>query len=436
MKRAEEIVKNYLIEPFKEKDYRYIGMEFEYPVICRRMDVSLKEIGSAFLRELVEKHGYQEEIRGTDGYFVRVSRDGDSVSFDCTYNLFEVSLGKQESIIGLRHRLFPILRLARDFYREYDCILPGMGTRPIKSKNIEYTYDPFYTMIRRFVTEYANIEEPGEYFADMCSVQTHIDVPYDDLLDIYNLFNRMDFVRGLLFSNSLYTGVGQGAVYCVRDLIWEKCGIPNTGIYNEIFRDFGELAAALSQEKMFVEMRGDGLTGIEPESLNSYFDREDVGEERIRFFRSFKRVVLNGYHALEVRGDCIQPVRESFVTAAFHVGIACHYKKAAEELERFLSENKIALSNAQLRRMAVTGCKITGEDQMKAFLSRMTDIAKEGLLQRGYGEESLLMPLQERAGRLSNPARDFENTLKRGEDIWRVIEDYAEIPDPEIREEG
>ncbi len=425
VERGEKIVKAYLIEPFREKEYSYIGMEFEYPVISLGQKVSLREIGSAFLKELVEKQGYQEEIRGTDGYLVRVSRDGDSVSFDCSYNLFEISMGKQKNIYTLQERMIPVLRQAQEFYQRYDCMLPGMGARPVPNKSLEYTCDPFYTMIREFTTDCTGEKEPGKYFANMCSVQTHIDVPYADLLDTYNLFNRLDFVRGMLFANSLGTGEDDEPVYCMRDLIWERCGIPNTGIYDEQFSSLDEIAAAISRERIFVRADGGKLLWMAPEKLSAYFQDERVPEENIQFFRSFKRVVLNSYHVLEIRGDCTQPVKHSFVTAAFHVGIAYNYRKAAAALEQFLTDNRINASNSELRRMAVRGKAIAGEKETKAFLNRLLDIAAEGLTARGFNEEMLLTPLRERALQLTNPAKELQGALEAGISIEDMIRQYA-----------
>ncbi len=426
MERAEQIVKKYLIDPFRGKDYGFVGMEFEYPVICLGEVVSLREIGSAFLEKLIKEQGFQEEIKGSDGYYVRVSKEGDSASFDYSYGLFELSMGKQKSLYTLRERMLPILTQAQEYYKKYDCVLTGMGTRPVKSQNMEYTCDPFYIVIRDFLTNYTAEKDMGKYFPNMCSVQTHIDVPYANLLDTYNLFNRLDFVRGLLFSNSLGIDAGQEAVYCVRDEIWDKCGIPNTGIYDERFASLGELVSAISREEIFMGAQGEKLFAMKPQKLVSYFADADIPEENIRYFRSFKRVVLNSYHVLEVRGDCTQPVKESFVTAAFHVGIAYNYKKAAELLDRFWEEHQIGASNSALRRMAVTGKEIAAEEDMKTLLGRLANIAEGGLASRGYGEEGLLAPLWERILRFTNPAKDMRKALESGESMRDILNRYAE----------
>ena len=427
MERAKQIVKSYLIDPFQEKEYSYIGMEFEYPVICLGGEASFREIGSAFLGKLVEEYGFREEIKGTDGYYVRVSRDGDSVSYDYSYGLFELSMGKQRSLHTLRARMLPLLKLAQEYYGAYDCILTGVGTRPVKTKNVEYTCDPFYIMIREFVDRYAEEKDPAKYFPNMFSVQTHIDVPYANLLETYNLFNRLDFVRGLLFANSPDVDEEGNVNYCVRDRMWDRCGIRNTGIYDKRFNSLDELAEAISQEEIFVETDGERLYAVKPTRLVDYFADDDTPQESIRLFRSFKRVVLNSYHVLEVRGDCVQPVKDSFVTAAFHVGIAYNYKKAAELLERFLAAHRINASNSALREMAVTGRAIAEEEDMKILLYRLIDIAKEGLAKRGYGEESLLEPLLERVLHFTNPAKELHKALRSGKDIKEILLRYAEM---------
>ncbi|MCM1089953.1 MAG: hypothetical protein NC092_00565 [Butyrivibrio sp.] len=427
MERAKQIIKEYLIDPFKEKEYSYIGMEFEYPVICLGGAASFREIGSAFLARLMEEHGFQEELRGTDGYYVRVSKDGDSVSYDYSYGLLELSMGKQRSLHTLRARMLPLLKLAQEYYRTYDCVLTGMGTRPVRERNVEYTCDPFYTMIREYLERYTEDKRPDKCFPNMFSVQTHIDVPYADLLETYNLFNRLDFVRGLLFANSLGLSEGGRVNYCVRDWLWDSCGIPNTGIYDKSFASLEELAEEISREKIFVEKDGERLYVIKPTRLADYLADKDTPQERIRLFRSFKRVVLNSYHVLEVRGDCTQPVKDSFVTAAFHVGIAYNYRKAARVLERFLTDHKLGASNSELREMAVAGREIAAEEDMKLLLYQLLDIAREGLAARGYGEEILLTPLRERVLRFTNPAKELHKALQAGTDIRELLFRYAEM---------
>lgn len=423
--RAEEIVRTHILEPFLEKEYGYIGMEFEFPVICRREELSLREIGSRFLLELIQHDGYEEEIRGTDGALVRVGKDGDSVSFDYSYSLFELSMGKQKSLWELQGRMYTILRVAQAYYHTHGCVLSGMGTRPIRLGAAEYTYDPFYNMIRGFVRDYAREKDLAKYFPNMCSVQTHIDIPYDRLLDTYNLFNRLDFVRGLLFSNSLGEDGRGRAVYCVRDLIWESCGLPNTGIYDTEFASLEELAGALAREKIFVKRDGDALVGVKPKTLMEYFRDPDAAEEDIRYFRSFKRVVLNSYHVLEVRGDCVQPVRDSLVTAAFHVGIAHRCQAAAEELGHFLQKNHIKASNSRLRRAVITGKRIAEDAEVKRLLGQLLYLAADGLIERGLGEEKLLEPLHRRASLLTNPAREQQRAMSAGKGVEDIIEWYA-----------
>ncbi|MCH5333740.1 MAG: hypothetical protein J1D89_07265 [Agathobacter sp.] len=423
--RAEEIVKAHILEPFREKEYGYIGMEFEFPVICLGKEISLKEIGSRFLVSLVENYGYGEEIRGTDGCLVRVGRGGDSVSFDYSYSLLELSMGKQKNLWELQGRMITILRMAQGYYHVYDCVLTGMGTRPVRLGEVEYTYDPFYNMIRHFLIDYAREKDLGKFFPNMCSVQTHIDIPYANLLDTYNLFNRLDFVRGLLFSNSLGKDKKGRTVYCVRDLIWESCGLPNTGIYDTEFHSLEEVARALAQEKIFVKKEGENLLGVKPQTLKEYFRNPDAAEDDIRYFRSFKRVVLNSYHVLEVRGDCVQPVSESFVTAAFHVGIACCCQEAAAELRSFLERNRITAANSRLRKAVITGKAIADEKELTMFLKRMLDIAAAGLAARGCGEERLLEPLRKRAALLTNPAKELQKALCAGKNMKDIIEWYA-----------
>ena len=54
---------------------------------------------------------------------------------------------------------------------------------------------------------------------------------------------------------------------------------------------------------------------------------------------------------------------------------------------------------------------------------RLIDLADRGLKKRGYGEEKYLLPLYDRAEKLSNPARDMHDGLMKG----RSVEDFIKI---------
>jgi hypothetical protein len=70
-------------------------------------------------------------------------------------------------------------------------------------------------------------------------------------------------------------------------------------------------------------------------------------------------------------------------------------------------------------------------------LVQILDIAKDGLSQRGYYEDTFLEPLYVRAENLTNPARELTNGLDSGYSIEHYIKKYATVkPRKEVLKHG
>ena len=78
----------------------------------------------------------------------------------------------------------------------------------------------------------------------LSSVQTHLDINAEDLPKAATLFAKIDFLRGLLFSNS--PDFEFGKTLCYRDFLWAKsafgiCGT-NTGAVDEEYKTLDDVA--------------------------------------------------------------------------------------------------------------------------------------------------------------------------------------------------
>lgn len=425
---AEELVYERILLPLKEKQYQYIGTEFEYLIFCKAPAVSLADIGVSFLKELIAVHGFKEKVTGVDGTPVRVEKGDDAVSFDYSYHLLEFSLHKRLNLLEIREKILELLRIAGEYYKSYNCIVAGIGSDSFFNRPAEFTPDAFYNMIREFLAEYGGQMDLNRYLPNMASVQTHIDVPYDDMLASYNLFNRMDFACALLFANSADLKNPESGQNCLRDVYWPVTGNCNTGLYDTEFQSMQEMASAFVSEEIFMEPVDGKLTGIRPVDLHTYFDVQKKPADNIAYFRSFKHVVINGYHVLEARSDCTQPVCDCMLPTAFRVGIAYNYKKAAAEVESFFVRHRIERSNSELRTMAIQGITPASEDDTWDFLKKLYFVAEEGLVLRGFGEETLLHPLLCRIEERINPAVCLRREYLLHGDYEDLIWQYSKCP--------
>ncbi len=66
-------------------------------------------------------------------------------------------------------------------------------------------------------------------------------------------------------------------------------------------------------------------------------------------------------------------------------------------------------------------------DALYDLVSKVLDLCREGLSERGRGEEKYLEPLYQRINNRTNPAKEMLRRLQNGESMASVIKHYAEV---------
>ena len=126
---------------------------------------------------------------------------------------------------------------------------------------------------------------------------------------------------------------------------------------------------------------------------------------------------------------CEQPVREAFASAAFHAGLV----ERVDKLAGLLAHDTILYGHgygaAELRGLTIRRewPSFIDRKALTVQLHRILDLAEEGLVQRGFGEASLLAPLRRRAETLASPAREQVERLEHGETIESIAADYGAL---------
>ena len=67
------------------------------------------------------------------------------------------------------------------------------------------------------------------------------------------------------------------------------------------------------------------------------------------------------------------------------------------------------------------------EDKLYTLIKQILDLSKEGLIERGYGEEVFLESLYERVKNRTNPAKDMLKKLGQDKSIEDIIDDYGRL---------
>lgn len=437
-KNAKKVVMEHLIVPYMEKVPKYIGTEIETVFFSLEGKKNNKEVMCEAFYYMIAHYGFHKAIVGSDGYTVRIENGKDSISADYSYEVLEFSMGASKDIHDIQARFHSYAKPLAAFLKEKGYLFTGMGSNLFHtgfSDDSQYTHDPFYNKVREYVCTYTEHKDVSAFYTLMASTQSHLDVKGEDLLKTYNLFQKLEFVRGLLLANSLPNRPAMHksvtcpeSLLCVRDIIWDTQGLPNTGVVEQDFSSIEELADHYANLKVFIRAGENGLEVFEPVSLNDYFADETRMPEGLATFRSFEHVVLNNYHALEVRSDCTQPLRDAFAPLAFNLGISEMAEAAEEAVNTFLKDNQLPQNNAQLRQMAITDQPIAEASAMNAFLMQLYEIAKAGLEKRNLGEEVYLSCLRERIeSGIYSPAKRMKKMLEEGRTLTEIACMYAEL---------
>ena len=202
----------------------------------------------------------------------------------------------------------------------------------------------------------------------------------------------------------------------------------------------------VKQQSIYAVGKDGKYLHFEPVVLEDYVRRDSVtGEyyadgawhsykfrpapEDIADHRTFKFEDLTYRGTIEFRSACEQPVRDAFCHAAFHAGLS----RRVNALEALLDADTVlyhkGLDVPALRALLTRRAfpDIAEKQAVSAQLLRILDLAREGLGERGFGEEQYLDALYERAGRLTNPAQRFLAGLAAGDTAEEWIRQYGTL---------
>ena len=122
----------------------------------------------------------------------------------------------------------------------------------------------------------------------------------------------------------------------------------------------------------------------------------------------------------------MQPVYQAMSVPAFNLGVSARL----DEFDKLLSGSPLynyGYSSAELRKMSVMNELpdfMKGREMAKLLLDAV-DLAHDGLVSRGYGEERYLEPLYDRAELILSPAREMTEGLRSGRNISEYIDRFS-----------
>ena len=149
----------------------------------------------------------------------------------------------------------------------------------------------------------------------------------------------------------------------------------------------------------------------------------------IAYLRTFKFEDLTYRGTIEYRSACCQPIGDVMTVAAFHLGLQGKVKELRKLLDSDVSLYHHGYNAAELRKQLVRKelPSTVDRDALYDLVSKVLDLCREGLSERGRGEEKYLEPLYQRINNRTNPAKEMLRRLQNGESMETIIKSYAEV---------
>lgn len=455
----EMLYKKY-IEPTKKTRPHRIGIEIEIPIVNMSGDAVDFEVVHKVTGKFMQRFDMKAEgIDDNGDVYLAVNDTGDSLSYDCSYNNLELSLACGDDLLEIADRFKTYYKALQEFFADYDHALTGMGVNPNKDVNNNIPVpSERYRMLFHHLHSYPKYKEVPMYFHHYpafgtfaSASQVQLDVDYKDLIRTIKAFSMIEPIKALLFSNSVIPDEREDMI-CVRDMFWENSthGINphNIGMYECDFDNVDELLSYLLSTSIYCVMRDGKYVNFEPVSFveylkldrvdGEYYDRVDSRYKKISitpeagdidFLRTFKFEDLTYRGTIEFRSCCTQPIADSMTVGAFHLGLQSRLAQLEELLESDTVLYRHGYTAVELRHMFVRR-KFPGyvdQDQLYDLITKVTDLAADGLRERGRGEEQLLKPLYDRIAGRTCPGLTMMERLAAGESMEKLIRDYGEI---------
>ena len=359
------------IEPTKKKRESYIGIEIEMPIL----NLDKKPVDFAIIHKItdrfMEHFQFHEQGRDEEGNIYAATDEvyGDILSYDCSYNNLELSMGKEKELFALQKRISSYYSFLQKELQKYHYTLTGMGVNPyrIYNRNVPIP-NGRYRMLFHHLNSYKNYQLPmyfheyPEYGTFSSASQVQLDVDYDDLIPTLRAFSRVEPIKAVLFSNSVLLDEHE-ELLCCRDMFWENSthGINphNVGMFECDLESEEDLLAYIESTSIYCLERDGKYINFPPIRIMEYFQ---------------------------------QPVVEGELRKMFNY----------RQLPSFVDE-----------------------DQLYELVENVLKIAEEGLKDRGFGEEILLQPLFDRMRNRTNPAKKMLEMREQETEIEKIILEFS-----------
>ncbi len=414
-KQAIKLLKEKYLSNMKDDSELFVGVELEFPIVEINGNKTNIEVTKNLFRTLANLSDFEVEKIDDDQNPIQLVHcsSKDRILFELSYNTIEFAFEKAHSIDEVAERFEAYLKIIQPILQEDHHEIQGHGIHPQWQEN-----DNSPVKIERYKMLMAFLAMNGtgmkthpypSYGAFICGNQVQLDVRRDNYIRIINVFNKVEAAKAYLFSNSEFSAEAWDTKIA-RDIFWEESlhGYykENVGIYPKDYQNEEEFFNNLARTAIFTATREGKSYYFKPIRVEDYLDQKDItaytadGNEKIinpvkedlKQHRSYQFQDLTARGTVEFRSVCTQPLETTFAPIAFELGLFveleklenyledCSFFKNEEEDYRKLRKkySKKILSNKE-------------EETIQSFSKDLIDMARAGLIKRGYVEEKFLI---------------------------------------------
>ena len=417
--QAIKLLKEKYLSNMKEDSELFVGVELEFPIVEINGNKTNIEVTKNLFRTLANLSDFEVEKIDDDQNPIQLIHcsSKDRILFELSYNTIEFAFERARSINEVAKRFEAYLKIIQPILQENNHEIQGHGIHPLWQEN-----DNSPVKIERYKMLMAFLAMNGtgmkthsypSYGAFICGNQVQLDVRRDNYLRIINAFNKIEAAKAYLFSNSEFTAEAWDTKIA-RDIFWEESlhGYykENVGVYPKDYQSEEEFFNNLARTAIFTATREGKSYYFKPIRVEYYLDQKEItaytadGNEKIinpvkedlKQHRSYQFQDLTARGTVEFRSVCTQPLETTFAPIAFELGLFVELEK----LENFFEDSSFFKNEEQdyrkLRKKYSK--KILSKEEKEAiqsFSKDLLDIAKAGLMKRGYKEEKFLIITKE-----------------------------------------
>lgn len=388
---------------FKEKvGYRTIGREAEIPLVWERDCTS----GNASLLWDHFRAPWEKFFDDTNPDFcvgVKNAESGWTITTDAGPGILEVISPPCQNLFEMKDGFDRVMAELVPISSTLGMRLLGYGAQPITKGAKE-----LWVRKGRYGALIASLGDDFVHNATIvASDQCHVSITRDEIVQAVNVVNALSGPMIALTANCTVSYGGPNGQHAWRELFWDKFkGFEGqVGIPPKWFGSTEEWFEYLLSQRFVLRKVRDGVYESRGETFKEFMANNPVTRTDFLYHEGccwWDARPRFPYGTLEVRPTCQQPPHETMVVQALTLGLVNNLPRAEE-----LAKSRSLDSWRDIRiEAAIHGLDVRYGREATSYLPcipAVLDIANEGLLSRGLGEEVLLDPLYVRLGTRTLP---------------------------------